>query len=115
MAEIFESVTVTISKREYAELIGKAFAYDSYSKVISDNVKRGGFVTDLEKGLFYKEPKVDVAEVMRDIGIKIHKPEKDVATEAFDAMFEDEGMDAFFSDKEWQKIEELAEEEKKDE
>ena len=87
----FESLTVTISKREYAELLGKAFAYDAYSKVVTNTIDRGGYVTDMERGLFYKEvPKVEEP-----------KEEPD-----------EEEMEEFFSDEEWQKVVEIAEEEK---
>ena len=83
----FESLTITISKREYAELLGKAFAYDAYSKVVTGTIDRGGYVTDMERGLFYKE-----------------EPKEEEPDE--------EETEEFFSDEEWQKIEELAEEEK---
>lgn len=87
----FESLTVTISKREYAELLGKAFAYDAYSKVVTSTVDRGGYVTDMERGLFYKEE------------AKVEEPKEEP---------DEEVMEKFFSEEEWEKIEELAEEEK---
>lgn len=88
----FESLTITISKREYAELLGKAFAYDAYSQVVTNIINRGGYVTDMERGLFYKEvPKVEEP--------KVEEPDE-------------EEMEELFSEEEWEKIEELAEEEK---
>lgn len=86
----FESLTVTISKREYAELLGKAFAYDAYSNVVTNIIDRGGYVTDMERGLFYKEvPKEDI------------KP----ATEP-------EEPEAIFTEEEWEeKVVPLADEE----
>lgn len=91
----FESLTVTISKREYAELLGKAFAYDAYSKVVTSTIDRGGYVTDMERGLFYKEvPKVEEPK---------EEPEEEP---------DEEVMEEFFSDEEWQKVVEIVEEEK---
>lgn len=77
----FESLTVTISKREYIELLGKAFAFDSYSKVVTSTVDRGGYVTDMERGLFYKESKEIPAEEWEKIeALAEEKEEEDAET-----------------------------------
>lgn len=52
---VFEEATVTITKKQYAELIGKAYAYDAYAKIVKTNVKRGGYVSDVERALFVTE------------------------------------------------------------
>jgi hypothetical protein len=93
MTQIFESLTLTISKREYTELTRKAFAFDAYSKVVTNTINRGGYVTDMERGLFYKE------EAKEEIKLVPEEPEE-------------EGMAEFFTDEEWQKVVEIVEAEK---
>lgn len=59
MNQVFESVTVTISKREYAELLGKAFAFDAYRKQVKARHEKGYALLDIEEALFLdEEPKL---------------------------------------------------------
>ena len=55
MTQIFESVTVTISKREYADLIQKAFAHDAFKRHLKERVASNYYISDIEKALFFKE------------------------------------------------------------
>lgn len=64
MAEIFESVTVTISKRRYDELLKKEFAFDTYKK----KIKNDKYLTDIEKVLFVDE-EPEVPELFEAMGL----------------------------------------------
>lgn len=102
MTQIFESVTVTISKREYAELIQKAFAYDAYKKSVKENKAKGLYISAVESALFLTDDVIDILDVMRDIGLKMGgKPEEDEPEE-------------FFTDEEWEEVTAIAEEEEED-
>lgn len=66
MNQVFESVTVTISKREYAELLGKAFAFDAYRRKLKVDIENGIYITGTEKALFMEEepPKFEISEML---------------------------------------------------
>lgn len=85
--------TVTIPVRDYAELIGKAFAYDAFQSHLREQKTDGIYITNLEKALFLNDSIKE--EALRVVS----EPDEE----------EDE---IFFSDEEWSKIEEMAEEEK---
>lgn len=98
------NITVTITKDEYVELIRKAAVHDAYARKLKADKERGGFVCEHEWALFVDDkPKVDIMDLMCEVARNIDsEPEEP----------DEEAMEAFFSDEEWQKIEDIAEEEK---
>ena len=70
---------VIIEKAEYAELLGKAYAYDAYSKVVTNTINNGGYVSDTERAFFYKEePKgIPDAEWEQIVALANEKEEED--------------------------------------
>lgn len=94
------TITVTINKDEYVELVRKAAVYDAYARKLNADKERGGFVCEYESAMFVEDPpKIDIMDLMREVAINMGEESKD-----------EEGLEEFFSDEEWEKIEELAEE-----
>ena len=91
------TITVTINKDEYVELVRKAAVYDAYARKLTADKKRGGFVCEYESAMFIEDPKIDIMDLLREV---------EISTD------EEEGLEEFFSDEEWEKVVELAEEEK---
>lgn len=83
---------------EYERLVRKAAIYDAYARKLQADKDRGGFVQEHEQAMFVVDT-VDVTDIMLDIVKGIEE-------------LDEEGMEEFFSDEEWEKIEELVEEEK---
>lgn len=92
------TITVTINKNEYVELVRKAAVYDAYARKLTADKERGGFVCEYESAMFIEDPpKVDIMDLLQEV---------EISTD------EEEGLEEFFSDEEWEKVVELAEEEK---
>ena len=90
---------VFVSKDEYEMLIGKAAIYDAYARKLKADADRGGYVSEYEQAMFVVDA-VDVTDIMLDIVKNIEE-------------LDEEGMEEFFTDEEWQKVVEIAEEEEK--
>ena len=73
---------VIIEKAEYAELLGKAYAYDAYARVVTNTINNGGYVSDTERAFFYKEePKGIPDEEWAKIEALMEEQEEDDAEE----------------------------------
>lgn len=96
------TITVTINKDEYVELVRKAAVYDAYARKLTADKERGGFVCEYESAMFIEEPKIDIMDLMREVASNMGEELED----------EEEGLEEFFNDEEWEKVVELAEEEK---
>ena len=89
---------VFVHKDEYERLVRKAAIYDAYARKLKADADRGGYVQEHEQAMFVVDT-VDVTDIMLDIVKGIEE-------------LDEEGMEEFFSDEEWEKVIELAEEEK---
>lgn len=90
MVDVFESVTVTINKKRYDDLIRKEFAYDVYKQHVKENKVKGGYTTNIERALFLTDDVIDVLDTMPSL--------------------EDESEE-LFTEEEWDEIEAMVEKE----
>lgn len=97
------TITVTINKDEYVELVRKAAVYDAYARKLTADKERGGFVCDYESAMFIETPKIDIMDLMREVATTLDSEPTEES---------EEGLEEFFNDEEWEKVVELAEEEK---
>lgn len=90
---------VFVDKDEFERLVTKAAIYDAYARKLKADADRGGYVSEYEQAMFVVDA-VDVTDIMLDIVKNIEE-------------LDEEGMEEFFTDEEWQKVVEIAEEEEK--